>query len=133
MKDKNYIFPAIITKLGDDDYNVEFPDLKNITTYGSTLEEAYIMAEDALKLEIFDLYTDKVEIPSSSNIANIKVDDKQVLILVKVSLKEILKEHDNKAVKKTLTIPAWLAKLAEEEKVNYSAILQEALKEKLNL
>ena len=38
-----------------------------------------------------------------------------------------------KAVKKTLTIPAYLAELAEEQKLNYSALLQQALKQELRV
>jgi hypothetical protein len=37
------------------------------------------------------------------------------------------------SVKKTLTIPAWLNKLAEEKQVNYSQILQAALKDYLGV
>ena len=40
----------------------------------------------------------------------------------------ILKEYDNKVVKKTLTISSWLNKLREEKKVNFSQVLQDALK-----
>jgi len=42
-------------------------------------------------------------------------------------------EMANKAVKKTLTIPQWLSDLAEERKVNYSRLLQEALKDHLGV
>jgi len=40
---------------------------------------------------------------------------------------------DSKAVKKTLTIPAWLNHQAEAAHVNFSSILQEALKAHLHL
>lgn len=133
MYENNYIFPAILSYLGEKDYNVRFLDFENITTYGESLAEAFDAAEDALKLEIFDLYSDKLEIPESSDVSNIKVGSDETLILVKVNLKEILKQYDDKAVKKTLTIPSWLNKMAEDEKVNCSQILQEALKEKFNI
>lgn len=128
MYKENFMFPAIIKKLGEKDYNVRFLDFENIITYGESLAEAFDAAEDALKLEIFDLYSDKLEIPESSDVSNIKVGSDETLILVKVNLKEILKEYDNKAVKKTLTIPSWLNKLGEEKKVNFSQVLQDALK-----
>ncbi|MGN9163445.1 type II toxin-antitoxin system HicB family antitoxin [Clostridium sulfidigenes] len=133
MYENNYIFPAVISFLGEKDYNVRFLDFENITTCGESLADAFDAAEDALKLEIFDLYNDKLEIPESSDVSNIKVGIDETLILVKVNLKEILKQYDNKAIKKTLTIPSWLNKMAEDEKVNCSQILQEALKEKFNI
>lgn len=126
-----YVFPAIINKLADNDYNVRFKDFESIVTYGETLEQAYIMAEDALKLELFDLYSDKLDIPSASDITNIEVSQNERLILVKVNLRDILKEYDNKAVKKTLSIPSWLNNLAEERKINFSRVLQEALQKEI--
>ncbi|EJO5347227.1 type II toxin-antitoxin system HicB family antitoxin [Clostridium botulinum] len=133
MYKENYIFPAIITKLAENDYNVFFPDFKGITTFGETLEESYIMAEDALSLELFDLWEDKKEITSPSIIDNLTLKNNQTLILVKINLKDVLKKYDNKAIKKTLTIPSWLNTIAEDNKVNFSKILQTALKEHLNI
>ncbi len=124
MYNETFIYPAIIKKLGDKDYNIRFKDFENIITYGESIDEAYDMAEDALKLEIFDLYSDKLEIPIATDITDIEV---------KVNMKNILKQYDNKAIKKTLTIPSWLNKLAEEKKVNFSQVLQDALKKILDI
>lgn len=104
MYKENFIFPAIIKKLGEKDYNIRFNDFENIVTYGESLDKAYNMAEDALKLEIFDLYSDKLDIPNPTDIANIKIGSDEILILIKVNMKNILKEYDNKVVKKTLII-----------------------------
>ncbi|MDU1411224.1 MAG: type II toxin-antitoxin system HicB family antitoxin [Clostridium sp.] len=133
MYKENYIFPAIISKLADDDYNVKFVDFEEIITYGRTLEEAYDMAEDALKLEIFDLYSDKLDIPLATDINKIKTNNVETIILVRVNLVKILKEYDNRSVKKTLTIPSWMNEMAESKKINFSQVLQEALKNKLEL
>ena len=53
--------------------------------------------------------------------------------LVKWDEEEYLKRTDNKAVKKTLSIPSWLNHKAEEKQLNFSRILQRALKEELEL
>lgn len=132
MYKENYIYPAIIEKLAEDDYNVRFPDFDSIITYGENLETAYFMAEESLSLEIFDLYNDKEEIPQGFHIDNIPVKENETLILVKANLKDIIKKYDNKAVKKTLTIPSWLNKIAIEEKTNFSQVLQNALEEKFH-
>lgn len=128
-----YIFPAVITTLGENDYNVKFPDFDEIVTYGETLEDAYNMAEDALKLCLFDLYQDKEDIPEAQKINKIKLEQDQVAILVKVELKKVIREYDNKAVKKTLTIPSWLNTEAEKAHLNFSHVLQEGLKKQLNI
>jgi len=133
MYNETFIYPAIIKKLGDKDYNIRFKDFDNIISYGESIDEAYNMAEDSLKLEIFDLYSDKLEIPIATDITDIQVKSDETLILVKVNMKNILKQYDNKAIKKTLTIPSWLNKLAEEKKVNFSQVLQDALKKILDI
>ena len=46
---------------------------------------------------------------------------------------EYRKRFNNKAVKKTLTIPEWLNEAAQESNVNFSLVLQDALKEKLGI
>ena len=128
-----YMFPAIVTKFDEDDYNVTFPDFEEIITCGEDLEEAYTMAEDALKLCLFDLYEDDEDINASTKLENIQqLEDNQTIIMVRVNLKEVIKEYDNRAVKKTLTIPSWLNKEADKAHINYSHILQEALKEHLS-
>ena len=43
------------------------------------------------------------------------------------------KKEDNKAVKKTLTIPNWLNELAINNEVNFSHVLQQVLKNILNI
>lgn len=128
-----YIYPAIVTRFDKNDYNVIFPHFEEIITYGENLEEAYLMAEDSLKLCLFSLYEDGEEIPKVKIINDIDLESNQTLIMVKVNLKEIIKEYDNKAVKKTLTIPSWLNKEAEKEHINFSHLLQKSLKNHLNL
>lgn len=126
-----YFYPVVISKLADNDYNIKFPDIEEIISYGETLEEAYDMAEDALSFYLFEAYKDNEEIKEPSNIENIKLEEKQTLVLIKADLKDIIKRYDNKAVKKTLTIPNWLNKLAEENQINFSKVLQSALESQL--
>lgn len=128
-----YIYPAVITKFDNNDYNVRFPDFEEITTYGETLEEAYLMAEDALKLVLFDLYQEDKDIPVCTELERIIVEKNQTIAMIKVNLQQTIREYDNKAVKKTLTIPAWLNKEAEKSHLNYSHLLQEAIKKQLEL
>lgn len=47
--------------------------------------------------------------------------------MVSVDVPAYAKEHFERSVKKTLTIPAWLNKAALEQGINFSQVLQEAL------
>ena len=127
-----YAYPAIFTK-EDDGYSVVFPDIDGCATCGNTLPEAMEMAEDALCLMLYDHEEDGDEIPVPSDIRRIDVDENSIVSLVCCDTVEYRKLYDNKAVKKTLTIPNWLNTLAERSGVNFSTVLQNALKQQLNI
>ncbi|MBO0558986.1 HicB family protein [Clostridium botulinum] len=102
MYKENYIFPAIVTELGENDCNIFFSNFENIISYGENFKDTYNMAEDVLSLELFDLWDDKEEIPEVSDVDSLNLENNQTLILVKLNLKDILKKYDDKEVKKTL-------------------------------
>ena len=76
---------------------------------------------------------DKDEIPEPAPIDKIRLESNQAVVLVEVWMPLIRDAIENRAVKKTLTIPKWLNDLAEDKHVNFSHILQEALKERLGI
>jgi len=127
-----YIYPAIFQK-EETGYSVFFPDLKGCQTEGDTLEEALFMAKDALSLYLFDLEEDKKTIPSPSNPTEIQLTENQFISIIDCDMLEYRKKYDCRAVKKTLSIPNWLNSLAEDSDVNYSQLLQSALKEYLKV
>ena len=132
MYKDEYIFYGYFTKHADDDFEISFYDFNDIITCAETLEDAFNMAEDALKLELFDLYSDNKEIPKAT-FPESNLEFNQIPFVIKINLKETIKQYDNKAVKKTLTIPSWLNTEAERNNINFSQVLQEALKQKLNI
>lgn len=129
---QKYVYPAIFQK-EETGYSVFFPDLQGCQTEGDSLEEALFMAKDALSIYIFDLEEDKKAIPHPSNPTEIKLEDSQFISIIDIDMLEYRKKYDCKAVKKTLSIPNWLNSLAEEYDVNFSQLLQSALKEYLKV
>jgi len=129
MNNNLTVFPAIFTYDGKY-YNVDFIDLIGCSTFGSSIQEAYKMAQDAMGLFLDNL----VKFPKPTlNFLNINLNTNQFISFVSIDMEEYRKKFNNKAVKKTLTIPAWLNNLAEKNGINFSQILQEALKEKLDI
>lgn len=128
-----FVYPAVF-HLEEDGYSVSFPDLDGCFTCGDNLQESIEMAVDASAgwlLTAMDLNED---IPNPSDVNDIELEDHQDFIsLIYIDLVEYLEKTDNKAVKKTLTIPSWLNKEAEKLNVNFSGILQDALKERLGV
>ena len=127
-----YAYPAIFTK-EEKGYSVEFPDIEGCYTCGDTLPEAMEMAEDALCLVLYDLEESGDELPKVSDIKYLQNQSKELVSLVFCDTIEYRKRFDNKAVKKTLTIPAWLNTMAEKQGVNFSTTLQNALKQQLDV
>jgi len=128
----SYTFPAIFD-YADDGISVEFPDLPGVLTCGDTEEEAYRNANEALGLHLFGLEEDDIEIPLPSKIRALSVDKNQVVVLVNVFMPLVRSRVHRATMKKTLTIPKWINDLAEENNINFSQVLQDALKERLNV
>ncbi len=116
------VYPAIFHE--EDGYWVEFPDLTGCVTEGNTIEEAMSMAQEALGLWLVSQMEMGNEFPVPSGIADIHADDG---IVTYVSTDVDAYRRDTRAVKKMLSIPAWLAKEAETRNISLSKVLQEAL------
>ncbi len=128
-----YVYPAVFTAEAEGGYSVNFPDLEGCYTQGDTLAEALKMAEDVLNLTLYGLEEDGKEIAPPSDIRSIVLEDNEFSSLVSCDTMEYRRFFDNKAVKKTLTIPNWLNVMSERANINFSAVLQEALMEHLNI
>ncbi len=122
------VYPAIFHE--EDGYWVEFPDLHGCVTEGNTIEEAMSMAQEALGLWLVSQMEMGNELPAPSGIVDIHADDG---IVTYVSTDVDAYRRDTRAVKKMLSIPAWLAKEAEARNISLSKVLQDALKEQLHL
>jgi len=128
-----YVYAAVFTKEENGQYSVVFNDLEGCYTCGDTLEEAIEMAEDVLALTLYGYEKDKKEIPKATDISNIKIMKNEFVNYIACDTIEYRKMYNNKAIKKTLTIPYWLNELAEQNQVNFSQLLQTALKEYLKV
>jgi len=127
---KNFLtYPAIFT-FENNQYWVEFIDLIGCFSSGNSLPEAMEKSKEAMGFFLEDLE----EFPGcTTDIKKIKLEDNQLISFVSIDLEEHKRKYTNKSVKKTLSIPAWLNTLAEKENVNFSQILQNALKDYLKI
>jgi predicted RNase H-like HicB family nuclease len=129
---ETYVFPAVLT-FGEDGISVEFPDLPGCLTCGGSPEEAIDMARDALALHLWGLEDDGDAPPQPTSIRDLRLGNDQVPVLIDVWMPAIRDEMANRSVNKTLTLPKWLNDLAERRKVNFSQVLQSALKRYLGV
>ena len=125
MKDR-YSFIAVIYT-DDDGVSVEFPDLPGCLPCAESIDEAVENAREALGLHLWGMEQDGETIPEPSAIKEIKVEDGGVPMLVDVFMPPFRDKLQNRFVKKTLSLPAWLADLADKDGVNCSKVFQSAL------
>ncbi|MCL2321062.1 MAG: type II toxin-antitoxin system HicB family antitoxin [Oscillospiraceae bacterium] len=133
MYQDKYIFPAIFIREHDGKYSVSFPDFDCCVTYGNDLNEAMLMAKDVLEGYLWGLEDDNEQIPTPSLPEEIKISTNEFVVPIFAYMLDIRNEMNNKAVNENCTLPRWLLKLAEENKLNLSQVLQTALKERLNI
>ncbi|WP_432702701.1 type II toxin-antitoxin system HicB family antitoxin [Lysinibacillus sphaericus] len=130
-----YYFPAIFDPDTDNEngFTVTFPDLPGCITEGSDMDEAVYMAKDVLVGFLYGMEEDGEQIPTPSNPSKIDLPQGAFISIIEVRTDYIRDEIENKAVKKTLTIPKWLNDAAEKENINFSQLLQFAIKERLGI
>lgn len=125
-------YPIILTpdEIG---YVVYIPDF-GVNTEGDTLTDAIEMARDAIGLMGIDMEDDKKALPEPSELSAVEKETaNDIVTLVDVDFSEYRRKNDMRAVKKNCTIPSWLNYRAEKAGVNFSAVLQSALKKELHL
>lgn len=127
-----YVYPAVFTE-EDCGYSINFPDIENCFTSAETLGEGIKMANDVLCLMLYEMEQAGEAIPEASSIHDISVGENEFVNFVSCDTVEYRKFFDNKAVKKTLSIPSWLNDMAERAGINFSSTLQTALKQQLNI
>lgn len=131
MKNR-YIYPAIIKPVGES-IEVRFPDIGNCFTFGDNLEDALDSARDVLELCLYDMEQDNIDIPEASSIHDIKLSEGESVAWINVWMIPVRDKMENRAIKKTVTIPKWINDLGVEHNLNFSQILQAAIKEKIGI
>ncbi|MDD6478750.1 MAG: type II toxin-antitoxin system HicB family antitoxin [Oscillospiraceae bacterium] len=124
-------YPVILTP-DTNGYTVYIPDF-DIYTQGADLTEAIIMSRDAIGLMGIDMEDDGKILPTPCAVKDIKTNDGSFVSLVDVDFAEYRRKNEQKVVKKNCTIPSWLCYEAEKANINFSQVLQIALKEELHI
>ena len=128
-----YVYPAIFEPNELDGYCVFFPDIENVFTEGKDLADAMYMAEDVLCLMLYDMEKSGDKIPKASNPIDIESKPGDIVNLVACDTKFYKNYFEGKSVKINVTIPLWLKEEGEKKHVNFSQILQNGVKDYLQL
>lgn len=132
-KQDKYIYPAVFTYEDGYEIAVTFPDLPGCATSGKDDAEALELAKDALGGHLWCMENDQDEIPIPTRFQDVALENNERAVLVEVYMPVVRLSQENKAVNRTVTLPAWLNAAALANKVNFSQLLQAALIEKLGI
>lgn len=134
MLKNRYSYVAIFS-YDEDGISIEFPDLPGCYPCADKDDTNMALqnAREALGLHIWGMEQDHDEIPEPTPITSLHLDANQIPALIDVFMPPIRERINNKFVKKTLSLPAWLAAKADEDGVNCSKIFQSALMDYLHV
>lgn len=127
------IYAAVFENCEEGGYSVSFPDLPGCFTEGDDLTEAMEMAQEAACGWLVGEVERGKKMPEATPREKLPEVEDGFINMILLDLDEYRQKRGDRAVKKTLTIPEWLNTRATEEGINFSQVLQEALKEKLNI
>ena len=125
-----YFYPAVFTYEEEQEIAVFFPDL-DVATSGENEDDALLSARELLGVVLSGLEEDGDVIPKASSLRDVVVKENEKVVLIDVFMPSYRMASVNRSVNRTVTLPAWLNAAALEVNLNFSQVLQEALKEKL--
>ena len=123
----DYVYPAIFHANEDGSYTITYPDIPGCISEGKSLENALYMAQSVLTQRIEYLFEEKEVAPKASSLQDIKPEQNEFVNLVRASVK------DNRAVRRTVSIPKWMDDQVADAGISLSRVLQDALKERLGV
>lgn len=128
------IYPACFYPNGSG-YTVTVPDLPGCVTEGGDIAEAIEAAIDAASGWILSSIESGESIPkATTDVSEIKLEYSDGIVnFIMLDMDSYAEKHGEKAVRKNCTIPAWLNAAAEQKNINFSAVLQQALMNQLNI
>lgn len=131
-KKERYFYPAVFTYEPEQEIAVDFPDLKCATS-GINDDDALLSARELLACVLNGLEEDSEVIPDPTPLSEVEIQQNERVVLVDVYMPSVRMAHVNRSVNRTVTLPAWLNAAALEKNINFSQVLQDALKTQLNL
>ena len=129
MENKKEAYLARIVKANDGWYAIDFPDLPGTHAQCKKLSDIQQEAEESLcsYLLAAKYAGEEVALPSPT----LQLKEGEMAAVITADLDSYQKRHDNTPVRKTVSIPQWMAEEAERRKISLSKTLQESLKVRL--
>lgn len=128
-----YTFSAVIQPTEDGtEFYACVPDLPGCTTTGDTLDEAVDEITDAMSVWLVSAEENRLPIPKPTPQSKLVRASDSVCTLVRADTIAYRAKTDTRAVRKNVSLPAWMAAMADQRGINCSQVLQESLLTRLN-
>jgi predicted RNase H-like HicB family nuclease len=128
-----YVYPAIFTREESGLYSIDFPDIPHCYTSGDNETDGFLMAEDILNIRLFDIEKSGDALPTPTKIESIVPPQSGFVTMIMGDTNIYRRLEKKRAVKKTLSVPEWLAEQAVSAGLNFSRVLQDGLKRELEV
>ena len=126
------VYPVIFTPCAEGGYMATVPDFP-LNTQGEDMVDAIRMARDAIGMMGITMQDDGQPLPAPSALSDVSCAAGEIASLVDIDFDAYRRAHDNRTVRRNVTLPAWLDERAREDGLNVSAVLQAALKRALRV
>lgn len=123
-----YIYTAIFVPNEDGTkYYCRVPDLPGCITTGSNIDDAIEMITDAASGWLVVAEDEGNEIPAATPQYKLDIPENAACSMIRIDTLAYRAATDTRAVRKNVSLPAWMAALAEKRGVNCSQVLQDGL------
>ncbi|EKN67475.1 type II toxin-antitoxin system HicB family antitoxin [Schinkia azotoformans] len=129
----HYTYPVVYEKDEVGNQGMYFPDFPGTAIIPSDFLDGVKRAKEMLASRILELEENEQELPKPSDPASLELSTDECLYYIDVYMPPYRNEDANKAVTKNCTLPRWLRDAAEEAGLNFSQLLQSAIKEALDI
>ena len=128
-----YIYTATFTPNEDrTKYYCRVPDLPGCITTGDNIDDAIEMITDAASGWLVVAEDEGNDIPTATPQCELSIPAGAVCSIIRIDTIAYRAATDTRAVRKNVSLPAWMAALAEKRGVNCSQVLQDGLMQLLN-
>lgn len=116
-----YIYTAVFTPTEDgSEYYARVPDLPGCATTGDDLDDAIEQITDAASVWLVGAEDEGLTIALPTPQESIAHDPEAILSLIRVDTIAYRAKTDERAVRKNVSLPAWMVALADKRGINCS-------------
>ena len=125
-------YPVIFVESEEGVYRTFVPDF-GVAAHGTSVVEAIEATRNIIGEKGLDMENRGEEIPQPFSAGELEQEKGEFISLVDIDFNAYRRAYDMRTVRRNVSLPSWLNVEAEKAGLNVSALLQDALKQELNI